>query len=542
VKSLLVSMLEHYYDLKCGDQFERLFGTLEIGQNPTPLHNRYYILHWDFSLVKTQGETVDIEKAIHSQICLSVQTCAERYSLNVNTDKSDAIYTFLNLVKAVKNTEHKLYLFIDEYDNFANEIMVARLEQYESLLYGEGLFKTLFKAVKAAAGQGLDRVFITGVSPVAMSDITSGYNVAENIYLEPQFNTLCGFTEDEVKALLNALAAEPTHHWSVDEALVMMRTFYNGYRFTENTTERLYNPTLSLYFLKRLQADGQYPQEMLDDNLAMDRRKLMYISQLVNGEAVLLEALDTDADISLNRLSRRFGVEDMLQGQEGYGLMASLLYYLGVLTFAGKTGFGGIRLKIPNLVVRSLYVERIMDWLSLESPDRRAAETAARIFCQQADMQPLADFIENRMLPVLSNRDYQWSNELAVKILFLSVLFNDRMYMMISETEVSRGYVDLSMIVRPDMRNYQALDIVLEFKYLSLKELGLSGTEARNRSREDWLKHPEVVKKLDEASIQANRYGAALMEQYGLPTITRYAVVAVGLERIVYKHITGAGI
>ena len=117
----------------------------------------------------------------------------------------------------------------DEYDNFANEVLMARQQDYEALLYGEGLLKTVFKAVKAAAGgQGLDRVFITGVSPVVLSDMTSGYNVGENIYLEPAFNDLCGFTEAEIAAVLARLAGEGAA-WSPAEALDTMRTFYNGY-------------------------------------------------------------------------------------------------------------------------------------------------------------------------------------------------------------------------------------------------------------------------------------------------------------------------
>lgn len=187
-----------------------------------------------------------------------------------------------------------------------------------------------------------------------MSDMTSGYNVAENIYLQPQFNTLCGFTESEMIDLLNPLKTQQNNDWTVEEALATLRTFYNGYRFTEGTAESVYNPTLSLYFLKHLHSTGQYPQELLDDNLAMDRRKLTYIGQLLNGESVLLEALDSDTGITLTRLARRFGVEDMLRGKEGYNVMASLLYYFGILTFDDRTSFGETRLRIPNLIVRSM--------------------------------------------------------------------------------------------------------------------------------------------------------------------------------------------
>ncbi len=153
---------------------------------------------------------------------------------------------------AVSQTPHRLYLLIDEYDNFANEVLMTGQKQgyYEALLYGEGLLKTVFKAVKAAAGgQGLDRVFITGVSPVALSDMTSGYNVGENIYLELAFNDLCGFTEAEIAAVLARMAAEggrgrPPRRWT---PCARSTTAIGS---AKKAREGLYNPTLSLYFLK----------------------------------------------------------------------------------------------------------------------------------------------------------------------------------------------------------------------------------------------------------------------------------------------------
>ena len=139
-KSLLLSMLEHYYDLRKADQFETLFGGLAIGQNPTPLHNRYFIMHWDFSLVKAQGEVREIERALHQIINMFVARCASIYDLPVTIHEDNAVSSFNDLLTVIKNTGHKLYLFIDEYDNFANEVLMAKKEHYEKLLYGEGLF------------------------------------------------------------------------------------------------------------------------------------------------------------------------------------------------------------------------------------------------------------------------------------------------------------------------------------------------------------------------------------------------------------------
>ncbi|ADC61783.1 AAA family ATPase [Allochromatium vinosum] len=545
-KSLLLSMLEHYYDLNRAERFEALFGTLAVGRNPTPLRNQYFVLKWDFSLIPAYGEIADIEAAVHQHINDRLRDFERRYRdrlpepIAIHPD--NALSSWESALSLLSQTPHKLYLLIDEYDNFANEVLMAdrpgSQDRYQTLLQGEGLFKSVFKAVKAAAGGlGLDRVFITGVSPIALSDMTSGYNVGEDIYLLPRFNDLCGFTESEVAAVLRQLA-EKGGDWSADEVLATMRTFYNGYRFSEGASESLYNPTLSLYFLKSLEQQGQYPRRMLDENLAMDRNKLVYIAQLSGGEELLVEALSGEDRVLVPELVQRFGVADVLAAVKDQPFMASLLYFFGILTLAGLTPFDECRLRIPNLVARGLYVERLRErWLPLTDGARERPE-AVRALGQHGDLTPLAELIEQRYFRVLSNRDYRWTNELLVKFAFLTLLFDDRLYMAVSELETERGYVDLALIVRPDKRRFEVLDLLLEFKYLSLKELGLSGEQVRERSREALAELAPVVKKLDEAEAQARVYGATLKARYGFRELHAFAVVALGVERLVWRAST----
>jgi hypothetical protein len=536
-KSLLITMLENYYDLRRANDFQTLFGSLAIGQNPTSLHNQYVILRWDFSVVKSKGDIRDIELSLNRTIAGCIHRCARQYHLTVEINPEDGIYSFGNLLTAIQETGNKLYLFIDEYDNFANEILVAKQAQYENLMYGDGLFRTLFKAVKAAAmGQGLDRVFITGVSPVALSDITSGYNVAENIYLKPQFNALCGFEESEISSLLQILSSDQTT-WSVEDALAMMRTFYNGYRFTEAETETVYNPTLCLYFLKGLQDRKAYPEEMLDNNLTMDRNRLLYLAGLLEGEPLLIEALTEENGLIIPAISRRFGAADMLKTVRDRDTVISLLYYFGILTIAGRSGLRKWSMKIPNLVSRSLYIDQLRELYVTDYADRNALDGIKNALFEKGELKPACEFMENRLFPVLSNRDYRWINELTIKVMFMTVLYDDLIYMMVSETEVNHGYADLSFIVRPDARQYKPLDLVIEFKYVSLKELGMSGEDIRNKTHEELMKIPLVAAKLAEAENQVIRYGETLKDRYKLDTITRFAVVSLGLERVVYQEI-----
>lgn len=542
-KSLLLSMLEHYYDLNRAGQFEALFGHLAVGCAPTPLHNQYYVMRWDFSLVQGHGEVADIETALHQHLNDCILEFARRYyaqladAIEIHPD--NALSSWRSVLSAVSQTPHKLYLLVDEYDNFANEVLMAdrdgSRDRYQALLYGEVLLKTVFKAVKAAAGgMGLDRVFITGVSPIVLSGMTSGYNVGENIYLLPQFNDLCGFTEAEVGMVLAQLATEGGD-WSPTEALATMRTFYNGYRFSEDATESLYNPTLSLYFLKALGQQGQYPRRMLDENLAMDRNKLLYIARLPHGEELMIDALSGDDRVLIPELVQRFGVEDVLRAVKDQPFMASLLYFFGILTLAGEGVLAKLVLRIPNLVARGLYVERLREGWLPALPQREAGQRAAETLYLRADPTPLCDFIEASYFRVLSNRDYRWSNELLVKFAFLTLLFDDRLYMAVSELETYRGYADLALILRPDRRRFQALDLLLEFKYLSLKELGLTGEQVRAQSRESLAILPAVVAKLDAATVQAADYGATLRARHGLSDLRAFAVVALGVERLVWR-------
>ena len=543
-KTLLLSMLEHYYDVNRADEFEVLFGDLAVGRNPTPRHNRYLVLKWDFSLVKAQGSLQEVEAALHrhvnDQLDQFVARYGERLRHAVTIHPTDAVASLGSACFACRESGQTIYLLIDEYDNFANELLMVGRKQtdYERLLYGEGELKRLFKAVKAGAARGIDRVFITGVSPVVLSDMTSGYNVGEDIYLKADFNDLCGFTETEIADALEQLATEVTDRdWTPSEALELMRTYYNGYRFAMRAQERLYNPTLSLYFLKNLQTEGRYPDEMLDENLAMDRGKLGYIAELPHGEELVAQSLDGESGIVIPQLARRFGVADVLNAVKDQPFMASLLYYFGVLTQTGRTDFLETVLNIPNLVARSLYVERLQErWLATYEDKTRVPELRKQVF-RTGDLSPLVAFIEDRYFPILSNRDYRWSNELMVKLAFLTLLFDDRLYMMVSETEMDHGYVDLSLIRRLDRRTLPALDLLLEFKYVGLQQIKLTGEQARNRTMDELAALPVVKRELETAAEQARRYGRALSERYGLSDLRLYAVVGVGLERVVWQAV-----
>jgi hypothetical protein len=546
-KSLLLSTLANYYDINTADEFETLFGGLAVGNNPTPEHNQYLILRWDFSKVSGQGDIEQIKQNLFEHINTAMREFVEKYRSILTTTPTiiadNGIASFDSLAGVVKNSGHTVYLLIDEYDNFANEVLVhdaGNTRRYYDLLESEGIVKTLFKVVKGSVSEGkISRVFITGVSPLVLSDMTSGYNVATNISLDEDFNGLCGISEAE----LNGLVGEVLHDCGLPDAqaatvLDTMRQFYNGYRFcTDANLPTVYNPTLCFYFLRAYQKRCKPPVEMLDGNLAMDASRVRYIASLPEGGNVIANILDEQNPVLLPYLETQFGVEQLHRLQTDPRYMASLLYFFGVLTIAGTGGaLEEMKLEVPNRVIFALYVETLREKALPDLADRRHVEALAKQFYQTADLQPLADYLETSYFKVFNNRDYRWGNELTIKTAFMSLLYNDMYYIMDSEAALQRRYADLLMIIRPDQRRLAALqDMVLEFKYLSLKKLGLTAEEVRAQSRETLQQLPAVQEALQAALLQLQDYRRVLVEKYREPQrLHCFAVVALGFERLVW--------
>ena len=346
-KSLLLSMLENYYDVAKADEFDEMFGDLAIGKNPTESRNAYFILRWDFSCVDTTGSVEDLKRSLYNHLNARIESFIRYYVSAgydlppVNIKYDDALYSIESLLSSVKTTSYPIYLLIDEYDNFANTIMMGRQSEknrYNALVHDEGVLRTLFKAIKAStSGSMFDRVFITGVSPVVLSDITSGYNIAKNIYFKPEFNALCGFREEEVYSVIEQIVDDcGLGKEKSDEAHALMKTYYNGYLFAFGLDEYIYNPTLCLYFFEQFQEMCSYPRKMLDSNLAVDESKLEHIAEIPMGRGLLLDMMQKDHRVTVIDISDRFGVKEMLtdESKDNTFLISFLYYFLDSSEFS----------------------------------------------------------------------------------------------------------------------------------------------------------------------------------------------------------------
>ncbi|MEM7126731.1 MAG: AAA family ATPase [Chloroflexota bacterium] len=585
-KSLWLSTLMNYYDVAKEDDFERLFGHLEIGQEPTPLHNKYLVMRWDFSRVASHGTIEDIERSLNSHINSRIKRFLLFYNKELNTpieiDEDNALVSFESLTAAVDISGHQLYLFIDEYDNFANEVMMAsrtRLEEvnllgghrpeenqerYSRLVKGEGLFKTFFKNLKSAgSGDGLDRIFMTGVSPVVLNDVTSGANVFEDISWHPKVNELCGFTKAEVTLLAQQLVDTcemPDFH--IAQIIHLLENYYNGSRFVDDYSldgisaadiPKVYNPTLTFYFLKDFQWKCSYPKHMIDQNLVPDDSKLAYIGQFKKGQALIEKALSKESTIAVETVRRKFNASDLFDSTMQEDSLAVLLCYLGALTSAADGPGNSVVLEIPNLVMRTLYAERILAQMVNEDNDKIAAgkQATGQLFTEGA-IDPLCHFVEENLLSVYDNRDARHFNELTVKTLFMTLLYNNQLYLMESEPELEQRYGDLLMLVRPGMHNRGLVDLLIEFKYLPLnkvtrevdgKRQKMDGQAVKEADKSELKKLDSVKAELTDAKEQLESYRQTLLKKYaakpnqGSLHLHTFAVVSVGMKRILWEEI-----
>ena len=555
-KSLWLHTLSAYYDLRRRDEHEQLFGDLAIGREPTALAHRYFVLEWNFSNIDPLGAgsadpVAGVGALLEDYVNGTIENFLTDYQGHLETPvriEKSAVRTFGNLLAAVRQTPYKLYLMIDEYDNFANEILIGDEPTYRRLIGADGPFKRLMKQVKAATeGRGVERLFLTGVTPLVLSDLTSGLNIAENVSLVPALNDLCGFTEEQVRGLLERIAAERGGDLSVDGAQDMLRTWYNGYRFAAGAGAQIYNPTLALYFLKHLQREGVYPRQMLDTNLAADENKLRFLGRDTGAGDVVAELVQTGEPLEVEQVEQRFTLSEMLdKARRDTTALGSFLFYFGMLTIVEETPWRWLRLAPPNLVVRKLYVEQVLHQLLAGDSGVPDLAMPAQRLMLDGDVEPLLDLVEDKLFPRFSARDRRWFNELAVKTAFLALLFQDVNYRLFSEPAIDgaaplgkgHGFADLVLLLRPDARATPLFDLLLEFKLVKPEELGDDAARLDVVGRDALADLPPVAAALEDAAAQARRYRAGLLARYGEGLRLRsFAVVAIGFVRLVAREV-----
>ena len=415
-KSLFLSMLEYYYDVAYQHEFDTLFGKLYIGQQPTPLRSSYQVLFMDFSGIDTDAGHDAVLQRFTSKVDMHLQTFLRRYAypdsyqdaIREKVTPADKMQQFVELLG-----EHKFLLLIDEYDHFANSILAADMKLFLRIMGKGGFVRSFYETLKTATQRGtLDRLFVTGVTPIMLDSMTSGFNIGQNLSLHEDFNEAIGFTKAEVARLLQPLV--DTCSVELEQLLADVTRWYNGYRFNLKASETVYNANMVLYFAKNFDLRRcEYPDPMMDENIASDYGKIMGMFSIGNRDtnfAVLDELINTEEVTAQHR--RKFEFDKGFDRDD----FISLLAYMGFITLYRKT-LAGETFVIPNYAIREFYfhyfkveLER-RNQMSIPNHTLRLAVEKLALY---ADMQPLVDEMV-RALQLLSNRDAKEAGWLAKK-------------------------------------------------------------------------------------------------------------------------------
>ena len=359
-KSLTLSMLENYYDINKKDKFKSLFGKLYIGENPTPERNSYLILHLNFAMISAGLD--NYKKGLDAHCNNKFNSFCSRYAhllppgiKEEMNQKEDAVAQLGFLCDKCAEAGLKIYLFIDEYDHFTNQILAHKEHEtrYREQTHGEGYLRHFFDTIKGAAGDSLGRVFVTGVSPVTMDDLTSGFNIGTNYSLAPEFNEMVGFTEDEVREMLAYYASVLPFRHSVDELIEVMKPWYDNYCFdnSESRKATIYNPAMVLYFVDNyIQNNYEIPKKPCEVIPSIDHE---IVRQLIRYG----KEFSHDSSIIEDMMIKGFALGNLLDIFPANHIntpdaILSLLFYFGMVTI-DETYQGYTRFVISNEAARN---------------------------------------------------------------------------------------------------------------------------------------------------------------------------------------------
>jgi Predicted AAA-ATPase/PD-(D/E)XK nuclease superfamily len=469
-KSLLISMLHYYYGLEYQKEFNRLFENTYIGKQPTKNANAYLILRFDFSAINTNTEQ-GVFDGFLSNVLKGIGTFLATYSEYYSSDECKEILAQKEPQEAIKSLFYhtnnreinaKIYILIDEYDHFANELISFNFDYFLDIVTKNGYVRKFYEAIKIATGQGIvERIFMTGVSPITVDSLTSGFNIATNISLTTTFHQMVGFEEKEVEAILAGIEV-PTS--LIPSTLDDMRLWYNGYSFSPDAQKRLYNPNMVLYFASNYKENKAYPRELLDPNIASDYTKIQKIfniqgnaEQHLNVLKNLLETGEVTAELT-NQYSfeRGFSQDDLV----------SLLFYMGFLTIKSEN-LNRYTFSFPNYVIKKLYADfflrSILGKETLQI-DNRPVNDAIESMAQTGN--PTAFFEQVKLvIKYFSTRDTAHFNENTLKAIIISLLHQQKFYYIHSEYETD--WTDMDVFLEPVRGQKPKYEVAMELKYVA---------------------------------------------------------------------------
>ena len=476
-KSLWISILHYYYDVRHKDQFETLFGDLAIGQNPTPLRNTYLVLRFQFAGIDVETDA-STHRGFRHNVMVGITDCMAAYSDYFSVEerqKIEALQSPENMIQLFfsfykhKNIPHKIYILIDEYDQFANELVALDTARFLSIIGSTGFVRKFYEMIKNAANEGIvNRFFATGVSPLTVDSLTSGFNITSSLGLELAFHDLMGFKRHEVIAILEKVGATKA---DIPHIMTDLKEWYNGYLFHESATERLYNSDMIMYFAAHYEEKKQYPRRMLDANIATDYTKVKKIFNIQQREQEFLPILKelTNEGILLAEITDFYNLEKAFSEDD----VISLLFYMGWITIEDEEE-GVYRFKMPNRVISELYYDYFVAIVEQESGMNNAVLKVRNALMQLSkhnNPHPFLDLIKSLIDKDLSLRDAQGFEEKHLKMLLIPFFSISAAHYVVSEPEWENGYPDILLLKRPNVTT--KYNFIFELKYIKLNDKNL---------------------------------------------------------------------
>ena len=506
-KSLFISMLQAYYDKAMTDRFDSLFGGLWVHEHPTSLRGRYQMLYLDFSRVR--GDIEQLSARFNDYCSLMLDDFMHTYRDDYPEETVKAFFETRQMadkLDLIRNSAVRLriplYLIIDEYDNFTNIVLNEKGEEvYHAITHASGFYRDVFKKFKGM----FERIFMTGVSPVTLDDLTSGFNIGWHLSMNPKFDKMLGFSTEDVRAMLlyyKEVGMLPAESY-VEAMLTEMKPWYDNYCFAKECLKqeaRVFNCDMVLYYIRQYMDSGHSPERMVDPNTKTDYnklKKLLQLDRLDGDRRGVIRRIVEEGQI-ITEVEESFPAKDLTNPN----IFPSLLFYYGMLTIKGTYG-SQLILCIPNNNVRKQYYEYLLEGYNEYSGIR--ISSLLTLFTRMSfdgqwreALQYIADAYKN-----LSSVRDSIEGERSIQGFFMAYLSLNDYYITAPELELSHGYCDFFLL--PNLTHYQSKhSYIVELKYLPKKDF-----EAK--AAEQWQQAVEQIDSYARAPrVEALRQGTQM--------------------------------
>ena len=502
-KSLFISMMQAYYDIGMRDRFQELFGNLWIGSHPTEYQGQFQILYLDFS--KIEGDITELKENFNTYCNDCIDNFIEKYQeyyperVVEKVLKAETAARKLNLIGIASEKEKSpLYLIVDEYDNFTNVVLNEHGEKvYRALTHASGFYREIFKVFKGM----FSRIFMTGVSPVTLDDLTSGFNIGWHISTKSSFNQMLGFSTEDVREMIEyyKTSGKIQADYDTDTIIGNIKPWYDNYCFSADallTQSKVFNCDMVLYYIRNYMENGKSPAQMIDPNTKTDynkMKKLLQLDKLDGNRKGILYQIAEEGEI-VSTLATSFPASALTDPN----IFISLLFYYGMLTIKGTRGDKMI-FCIPNNNVRKQYYEYLLEQYEEKSPLNTSKLTDYYYdMAYDGKWREGLLFMADAYAKVSSVRD-SIEGERNLQGFFMAYLNLNNYYYTAPELELNHGYCDFFLL--PDLTHYETKhSYIIELKMLPKKVFNAVADNGKmTNAEEQW----------EQAVVQINRYAAA---------------------------------